>query len=50
MNIFSLENKTAIVTGGNRGLGRGIAKGLAEAGAKVVIMASSDSVFCAADE
>ncbi len=49
MNIFSLENKTAIVTGGNRGLGRGIAKGLAEAGAKVVIMASSDSVFRAAD-
>lgn len=50
MNIFSLENKTAIVTGGNRGLGRGIAKGLAEAGAKVVIMASSDSVNIAADE
>lgn len=50
MNIFSLENKTAIVTGGNRGLGRGIAKGLAEAGAKVVIMASRDSVFRAADE
>lgn len=50
MNIFSLENKTAIVTGGNRGLGRGIAKGLAEAGAKVVIMASSDSVFRTADE
>ena len=48
MNIFSLENKTALVTGGNRGLGSGIAKGLAKAGAKVVIMASSDSVFDAA--
>lgn len=35
--LFSLENKTAIVTGGGRGLGRYMAVGLAEAGASVML-------------
>ncbi|MGN0149521.1 MAG: SDR family oxidoreductase [Clostridia bacterium] len=50
MNLFDLNGKGAIVTGGNRGLGRGITEGLCEAGASVVIMASSDSVMDAASE
>jgi NAD(P)-dependent dehydrogenase (short-subunit alcohol dehydrogenase family) len=37
MNMFSLDNKVAIVTGAGRGLGAAMAKGLAEAGASVVV-------------
>lgn len=33
---MTLENKTAIVTGGSRGIGRAICVALAEAGANVV--------------
>ena len=36
-NLFDLSGKVAIVIGGSRGLGRGMAKGLADAGATVVI-------------
>jgi 2-deoxy-D-gluconate 3-dehydrogenase len=39
MNIFDLSNKVAIITGGNSGIGLGMAQGLAEAGATVVIAA-----------
>ena len=35
--LFSLENKVALVTGGGRGIGKFIAIGLAEAGANIVI-------------
>ena len=37
--MFDLSGKVAIVTGGHSGLGKGIAEGLAEAGADVVICA-----------
>jgi 2-deoxy-D-gluconate 3-dehydrogenase len=38
-NIFSLEGKVAIVTGGNGGIGKGIARGFASMGADIVIAA-----------
>ena len=37
MNPFDLRGKVALVTGGNGGIGLGIAKGLARAGADVAI-------------
>ncbi|MGQ4810009.1 2-dehydro-3-deoxy-D-gluconate 5-dehydrogenase [Candidatus Entotheonellaceae bacterium PAL068K] len=39
MDLFDLHGKVAIVTGGNGGLGRGMASGLASAGADIVIAA-----------
>ena len=40
-NLFSVSGKTALVTGGGRGIGFAIAKGLAEHGADVAIVARS---------
>ena len=37
MNLFDLKGKTALVTGGNGGIGLGMAQGLAKAGARVAI-------------
>ncbi len=37
MSIFDLKNRVAFITGGNGGIGLGMAKGLAGAGAAVVI-------------
>lgn len=47
---FDLSGKKAIVTGGGRGLGKGMAEGLCEAGAEVVLIGSSDKAIKTADE
>jgi gluconate 5-dehydrogenase len=40
--LFSLSGKTALVTGGSRGIGLAVAKGLAEHGADVAIIARTN--------
>ena len=37
MKLFDLAGRTALVTGSSRGLGRAIAEGLAEAGARIIV-------------
>ena len=49
-SLFDLTGKKAIVTGGTRGLGRGIAEGLMEAGASVTIFGTGESAKTVADE
>ena len=39
--LFGLNGKVAIVTGGGRGIGQVVAGGLAKAGAEVVILGRS---------
>jgi 2-deoxy-D-gluconate 3-dehydrogenase len=43
MNLFDLHGKVAIVTGGNGGLGQGMAVGLASAGSHIVIAARNQA-------
>lgn len=47
--LFDIRGWRAIVTGGTRGLGHGIAEGLMEAGARVVIFGSSEKAKDAAE-
>jgi 2-deoxy-D-gluconate 3-dehydrogenase len=44
MNLFDLTGKTAMVTGASGGLGQAMALGLAEAGANIIAVSSSESV------
>ena len=49
-NFTDLTGRKAIVTGGTRGLGYGMAEGLMEAGAEVVIVGSSAKAEAVAEE
>lgn len=48
LDSFSLEGKSAVVAGGSRGLGLGIARALCEAGARVLVAARTEKDLDAA--
>jgi 2-dehydro-3-deoxy-D-gluconate 5-dehydrogenase len=50
LDLFRLDGQVAIVTGGDRGLGRGMAIALAQAGADIAIVSRSGNHAAAASE
>src|SRR6266851_310157 len=51
LDIFNLTGKVALVTGGSKGLGKAMARGIAEAGADIVISSRhEDELRTALDE
>lgn len=50
MKWFDLSGRKAIVTGGSRGLGCGMAEGLMESGCEVVIIGTRESIYDTAEE
>ena len=51
LSLFSLDGKTAVVTGGGRGIGYMVAGGLLDAGCRVIISSrKAEPLYAAADE
>src|SRR5665647_1163345 len=48
MSLFDLSGRTALVTGGSKGIGKAVARAYAEAGADVVICARHEDELKAA--